>query len=782
MAKVLPVKGIQFESTRIGYIGALARRESGADLRYDDNYRGADGTRNSISKTVVNSFGYMGYFQFGGIALQEIGYKDSSGKWTGKDGAISQDAFLNSRDIQVKAINLLIDKLCAYLRNNNINEYYGKIVNGIEITESGCIAGCHLVGLGALASFLDVPNNLKFQKINGKLTTIRHPETDGNQVHISKYIELLGGYDLETCCLRKIRVTLNNLDKTPLVNKAVTIVSNYDGRFNQGEFRVNSITDENGKLPVIIRHPGAKIFITIDGINTQIFEQKTDSPQYITTNVSNELRASATLTASNVPQPKPESDQTPQEARNQKNASQAEQQETMQSKNVRFNVQVVEGDSGKAISNMRFYLTYKGNIKEHRSDNAGIKQGIIAESGQDIEVAVAGNGTNQVIYHFTVQSDMDGQMVKIPLPVHSLRLRIVNESQQAVTNSTFMIFYRGRSITKKTDAQGIISLNMLTGFVYGFGLINGKKLVNVRCIKNIVEQKISINASAQRASVLLDQLSRAKSLPNPLSPVIQPKPANTTQAMPNATKQVPMVQQNNSHTETRGNPITTVSTNAPPSSDTTRYHIYHDGTIKRENKAATGYAEFIYYDQNGGRHNLGKSAFIVTDRWAKKGIKGQGKVYLIDQRQHKSYRNNSTGYKWNIVSSDQRYYLGALSLASVLGAMCSLNYGEYLGSGFSTENGGSGVSSSHINGINGDFRYLGINNRHMIEQTYTTHAHFDWDANVRFVNALYKFGYKRFLSRPVKIKNNSMLPYSTSYPDHHHHIHLQGFSPNVTDI
>lgn len=121
-------------------------------------------------------------------------------------------------------------------------------------------------------------------------------------------------------------------------------------------------------------------------------------------------------------------------------------------------------------------------------------------------------------------------------------------------------------------------------------------------------------------------------------------------------------------------------------------------------------------------------------------------------------------------------------MSAVLGAMCNLGYAEYIGSGFSCRDGSPGESVSHLNGINGDFRYIAINNRHMTEVTYTSHDHFDWNKNVAFVEELFKFGYKLFGSHPVKIKKNALLPHSQSWKDHNHHIHLHDFSPKVEDL
>lgn len=157
MRKNKAVFDISYPSNRKGFIYALARRESSADLNQNDLV-------NKKAIHEINERGYIGLFQYGEGALIDIGYKTKQGEWTGKNGAVSEEAFRSSREIQVAAINLSIDLWCKRLRVWGFNEYYGKIVKGIEITESGCIAGCHLVGSGGLASFLDMPGNYKIDK------------------------------------------------------------------------------------------------------------------------------------------------------------------------------------------------------------------------------------------------------------------------------------------------------------------------------------------------------------------------------------------------------------------------------------------------------------------------------------------------------------------------------------------------------------------------------------------------------------------------------------------
>lgn len=108
---------------------------------------------------------------------------------------------LNSPAIQYEIIKEWIAHLCRQIRNNNLNEYFGKTIQGVEVTESGAIAGMHLVGIGGLGAFLGIP---KFQGSK---------QIDGNGTHISKYIKMFNHFDLENCCQRKIYIGLTDAEK-----------------------------------------------------------------------------------------------------------------------------------------------------------------------------------------------------------------------------------------------------------------------------------------------------------------------------------------------------------------------------------------------------------------------------------------------------------------------------------------------------------------------------------------------------------------------------------------
>ncbi|WP_228155107.1 hypothetical protein [Acinetobacter ursingii] len=606
---------------------------------------------------------------------------------------------------------------------------------------------------------------------------------------------MFGGFDLESCCKRKIYITLKDSAGVELKNKEVTIVSKNNGKYISGETRVKVKSDENGNLPVIVRNPNTEIKIVADGKESNSIIQKANEKQKATLSDFKVTSHSATLARDSAPQPRPQVNKTPQEVRNEQGQSSTSQEAeaTPASKDVNFNIEIVEGDSGKAISNMNFFLTYKGNIKKHTADSRGVKQGIIAEEGQDVEVSVEGDGQKQVIHHFQVTTALKNTTVKVKLPVHPFNISVTQDGNP-VPNTLFSLFYRGREIPKRTNNRGVMNVRMLTGFVFGFG-IKGKSLVLSRVEKSSSTKPFTVNGSAVQASKLYEVADAKRKQAEDLKRQQQQKDVQEKKAKEEAEKakteadKKNQTKQNNTYTESGGKPLTTVSNQSPPTSDTTRYHIYSDGKIKRENSAATGFAEYIYYDKNGQSHHIGKTEFIVAPKRKKgNGVVG-GNVYLVDQRTLKSYKSpdGKVGYLWDIyLPGRTRYYLKGDAFAAIIGAMCSLGYGYYHGSGFSVRDGRSVGSESHYNGINGDFRYLGINGCHKDGPVLVSQAdRFDWDANVRFVNALYLFGYKAFGSQVMKRQgqSNKTLPHvAFTNIDHDNHLHLQGYQPNIQDI
>lgn len=116
----------------------------------------------------VNSYGYMGKYQFGKGTLKYIGLKNT------KD-------FLNNPALQEKAFVAYVQKNKWILRKE-IQKYAGKTIRGILITESGMIAAAHLGGAGAVQDFL---------RSNGKVTFI-----DGYGTDIRSYLKAFGNYNI----------------------------------------------------------------------------------------------------------------------------------------------------------------------------------------------------------------------------------------------------------------------------------------------------------------------------------------------------------------------------------------------------------------------------------------------------------------------------------------------------------------------------------------------------------------------------------------------------------
>ncbi|AVN16790.1 M23 family metallopeptidase [Acinetobacter pittii] len=537
--------------TRYGFICAVSRMESSSDLSLP--LTAPVNIRSSQNK---NSLGYIGFFQFGEAALINLGYykhwKDNSdkteendwtGSWTGHNGVNSLSDFLKSPAKQVQIIGEWIDLLCKRLRNRSFNEYYGKIINGIEITESGAIAGAHLVGDGGLGSFLGISG------FKGN-----YKEVDGNNVHISKYIEMFNHYDLESCCSRKIYIKLKNQIGQIAKNKKVTIESEYSGKFKQSKFIVNAESDEQGLLPVIIRHPGSKIIIKADGKQSAVITQASDKKQSIELSVSEDIKIQSVLQKPAEPEPKQEKVVVEQKTVDSKKG----EVKTNTSKDIKFDIAIIESDTNRKITNMRFFVRYKGKIKEHTSDSSGIKTGIIAEEGENLDILVNGSKGYQKIKTISVTKGMENSCISVPLGLVSVKLKVHDSKGKILKSTKFFVSYRGREIEKTTDNNGFIQLKMLNAFVYKLLLSNKKPVLTLRNDPSISVINVNLNSAATTI-----QMPRVA--PNPPSKTV---PAKATPAKETSSKKeesfvnylidfIPSLgKTENVHTEKNGNPLT----------------------------------------------------------------------------------------------------------------------------------------------------------------------------------------------------------------------------------
>ncbi|RYG46324.1 MAG: peptidoglycan-binding protein LysM [Chitinophagaceae bacterium] len=106
---------------------------------------------------LVNTFGYMGKYQFGKSALKSVGIRNYS-------------KFLKTPDLQEKAFVALCAKNKWELRHE-IKHYAGKTVGGVKVTESGILASAHLLGAGSVKKFLHSNGNRRIR--DGYGTTLR---------------------------------------------------------------------------------------------------------------------------------------------------------------------------------------------------------------------------------------------------------------------------------------------------------------------------------------------------------------------------------------------------------------------------------------------------------------------------------------------------------------------------------------------------------------------------------------------------------------------------------
>lgn len=132
---------------------------------YFVGYKEAVASRESKGKyNTVNAQGYIGKYQFGDEALQTV-------------GITNRRRFLRNPKLQEKAFVALIS-INKWELQNEISQFEGKIVKGVRITESGLLAGAHLVGVNAVKRFL-------------------YSDSKGNNNRaLKRYIKNFGNYDV----------------------------------------------------------------------------------------------------------------------------------------------------------------------------------------------------------------------------------------------------------------------------------------------------------------------------------------------------------------------------------------------------------------------------------------------------------------------------------------------------------------------------------------------------------------------------------------------------------
>ena len=121
----------------------------------------------SVEYDAVNSYGYLGKYQFGKAALKTLGIENSK-------------EFLNDPVMQEKAFVALL-QINKWILRKEIAKYQGKRVGGVLITESGILAAAHLGGAGSVQNYLRSNGSVSF--------------SDGYGTNIKHYFKKFAGYD-----------------------------------------------------------------------------------------------------------------------------------------------------------------------------------------------------------------------------------------------------------------------------------------------------------------------------------------------------------------------------------------------------------------------------------------------------------------------------------------------------------------------------------------------------------------------------------------------------------
>jgi hypothetical protein len=127
---------------------------------------------------IANKYRYVGKYQFGRIALREIGYSNEKinkimssvyfdhekNQWR-----FNQDYFTPQE--QEEAIEVFMSRLEQIYLKKEISKYVGKTINGIKITKPGLLAGAHLGGAKSVKIFLT--SNGRINKHDAFGTSVR---------------------------------------------------------------------------------------------------------------------------------------------------------------------------------------------------------------------------------------------------------------------------------------------------------------------------------------------------------------------------------------------------------------------------------------------------------------------------------------------------------------------------------------------------------------------------------------------------------------------------------
>lgn len=141
------INNLNIDDNDKSYLVKLAKRES--------NY----------NPTVINRFGYQGLYQFGDLALKDIGFTRTDLNDTTKQHQAAL-ALANKNEHRLKEI---------------LEKYENQTFKGVKITRNGIRAAAHLLGASTVKDWFNGTTNNKISK---------RGFVDGNGVHITEYLKM----------------------------------------------------------------------------------------------------------------------------------------------------------------------------------------------------------------------------------------------------------------------------------------------------------------------------------------------------------------------------------------------------------------------------------------------------------------------------------------------------------------------------------------------------------------------------------------------------------------
>lgn len=134
----------------------------------------------SNNPDTFNTLGYIGKYQFGKLALKDVGLGHVSYEKFVEDRSIFPEELQDSAVIKLMKLN---EKRLEQL----IDKYEHQVVAGIYVTRSGILAAAHLSG---------ARNVQKFLRSNG-----RHNPADAYGTRLSDYLREFSGYNIDLAYL-----------------------------------------------------------------------------------------------------------------------------------------------------------------------------------------------------------------------------------------------------------------------------------------------------------------------------------------------------------------------------------------------------------------------------------------------------------------------------------------------------------------------------------------------------------------------------------------------------